>query len=67
MALLRPGFRNNILSRLHKIYAIGYTVAHHFHGVFDVGNFDVLTACAGHNLLAPIGARYLNQAFWSYS
>ena len=25
----------NILSRLHKIYVIGYIIAHHFGGVFD--------------------------------
>lgn len=30
-----PVFGNNILSRLHKVYVIGYTVAHYPGGVFN--------------------------------
>ena len=30
-----PISKNNILSRLHKVYVVGYIVAHHFSGVFN--------------------------------
>ena len=30
-----PNLGNNILSRLHKIYIVGYKVTHHLSSVFD--------------------------------
>jgi len=35
VAFCDPIVGNSILSRLHKIYVIGYIIAHHFSGVFN--------------------------------
>ena len=61
-----PIFKNNILSRPHKAYVIGYIVAHHFGGAFnwwsylfhlDARKFVFLIARTGHNFTDSINAR----------
>ena len=62
MAFLRHDFRNNILSRLHKICIVGCMITHHFGGVLIdevicLLDLKMLTPRTGHNSLAPSSIR----------